>query len=124
MMTARFVQGFAGGFTSRGFDSNGSNNQSFAQDITNLSATAGVLAKYSLAGQGIKLASEAMTGLREETISYTENVENLNITAGKDLSGVLTMESTARTYRYLDQNEIEEMRKTAAAAKAKSGAKP
>ena len=34
------------------------------------------------------------------------------------------MEATARTYRYLDQNEIEEMRKTAAAAKAKAGGKP
>jgi len=33
------------------------------------------------------------------------------------------MEATARTYRYLDQNEIEEIRKAAAAAKAKAGGK-
>ena len=58
-------------------------------------------------------------------LSRIVTLHNLNISAGKDLSGVLTMESTARTYRYLDQNEIEEMRKTAAAAKAKTaGAKP
>ena len=51
-------------------------------------------------------------------------MHNLNISTGKDLSGVLTMESTARTYRYLDQTEIEEMRRSAAAAKSKAGAKP
>ena len=41
-------------------------------------------------------------------------------------SGVLTMEATAHTYRYLDPTEIEEMRKNAAKAKAaaKPGAKP
>ncbi len=57
-------------------------------------------------------------------LSRIVTLHNLNITAGKDLSGVLTMEATARTYRYLDQSEIEEIRKTSAAAKAKSGAKP
>ena len=57
-------------------------------------------------------------------LSRIVTLHNLNITAGKDLSGVLTMEATARTYRYLDQSEIEEMRKTQAAAKAKPGAKP
>ena len=57
-------------------------------------------------------------------LSRIVTLHNLNITAGKDLSGVLTMEATARTYRYLDQTEIEEMRRTAAAAKSKSGAKP
>jgi type IV pilus assembly protein PilO len=41
--------------------------------------------------------------------------------AGKDGSGLLSMEATARTYRYLDSNEINEQR--AAAAKAKAGAK-
>lgn len=40
---------------------------------------------------------------------------------GKDGSGLLSMEATARTYRYLDSNEIAEQR--AAAAKAKAGAK-
>lgn len=57
-------------------------------------------------------------------LSRIVTLHSLNIAAGKDLSGVLTMEATARTYRYLDQNEIEEMRKSAAAAKAKNGAKP
>ncbi|WOB09291.1 type 4a pilus biogenesis protein PilO [Piscinibacter gummiphilus] len=43
--------------------------------------------------------------------------------AGKDGAGtgLLAMEATARTYRYLDSNEIAEQR--AAAAKAKAGAK-
>jgi type IV pilus assembly protein PilO len=57
-------------------------------------------------------------------LSRIVTLHNLNIVAGKDLSGVLTMEATARTYRYLDQTEIEEMRRAAAAAKSKSGAKP
>ncbi len=57
-------------------------------------------------------------------LSRIVTLHNLNIVAGKDLSGVLTMEATARTYRYLDQSEIEEMRKTTAAAKAKAGGKP
>ena len=39
----------------------------------------------------------------------------------KDASGQLAMEATARTYRYLDPNEIEELKKVA--AKAKAGAK-
>jgi type IV pilus assembly protein PilO len=39
-----------------------------------------------------------------------------------DPNGPLAMEATARTYRYLDQTEIEEQRK-AAAAKAKAGGK-
>ena len=38
------------------------------------------------------------------------------------MTGVLAMEATARTYRYLDPAEIEEVRKTA--VKAKPGAKP
>jgi type IV pilus assembly protein PilO len=54
-------------------------------------------------------------------LSRIVTLHNLNITSGKDLSGVLTMEATARTYRYLDQNEIEEIRRSAAAAKAKAG---
>jgi type IV pilus assembly protein PilO len=56
-------------------------------------------------------------------LSRIVTLHNVSITSGKDLSGVLTMEATARTYRYLDQNEIEEIRKTAAAAKAKAGGK-
>ncbi len=58
-------------------------------------------------------------------LSRIVTLHNLNITSSKDLSGVLTMDATARTYRYLDQTEIEEVRKTsAAAAKTKAGGKP
>src|SRR5450432_1235541 len=65
-------------------------------------------------------------------LSRIVTLHNLNIVAGKDLSGVLTMEATARTYRYLDAAELDEIRKSAAAAKAKAsgtkaagaGAKP
>jgi type IV pilus assembly protein PilO len=39
----------------------------------------------------------------------------------RDASGALSMEATARTYRYLDSNELEEIKKNA--AKAKAGAK-
>ena len=56
-------------------------------------------------------------------LSRIVTLHSVNITSGKDLSGVLTMEATARTYRYLDQNEIEETRKAAAAAKSKAGGK-
>ncbi len=56
-------------------------------------------------------------------LSRIVTLHSVNIASGKDLSGVLTMEATARTYRYLDQNEIEEIRKAAAAAKAKAGGK-
>lgn len=76
---AGILQGFKGGFTSRGFESNGDPRQSFGEDITNLSATAGVLAKYSLAGEAVKLAAEALSNLREGTIKYGEEVEHLNI---------------------------------------------
>lgn len=41
--------------------------------------------------------------------------------AGKDASGLLAMDATARTYRYLDANEVNEQR--AAAAKAAAGGK-
>lgn len=43
--------------------------------------------------------------------------------AGKDTSGLLSMEATARTYRYLDANEISEQRAAAAKANAKAGGK-
>lgn len=42
---------------------------------------------------------------------------------GKDTSGLLSMDATARTYRYLDANEISEQRAAAAKANAKPGAK-
>lgn len=59
-------------------------------------------------------------------LSRIVTLHNLNITSGKDAGGVLSMEATARTYRYLDANEVEEIRKNAAKAKpgAKPGAKP
>ena len=53
-------------------------------------------------------------------LSRIVTLHNLNISAGKDASGVLAMEATARTYRYLDAAELEELRKSAAAAKAKA----
>jgi type IV pilus assembly protein PilO len=44
--------------------------------------------------------------------------------AGKDSSGMLAMDATARTYRYLDANEVNEQKAAAAkAAGAKAGAK-
>jgi type IV pilus assembly protein PilO len=55
-------------------------------------------------------------------LSRIVTLHNVNIATTKDTSGLLTMEATARTYRYLDANEIEEMRKVAAEAKAKGAA--
>jgi type IV pilus assembly protein PilO len=56
-------------------------------------------------------------------LSRIVTLHNLNITAApRDASGTLAMEATARTYRYLDQTELEEVRKKAAAA-AKPGVK-
>jgi type IV pilus assembly protein PilO len=54
-------------------------------------------------------------------LSRIVTLHNLVLASTKDPSGLLSMEATARTYRYLDQAEIEEMRKNA--AKAKAGAK-
>jgi type IV pilus assembly protein PilO len=55
-------------------------------------------------------------------LSRIVTLHNLNIaSAARDASGALSMDATARTYRYLDSTEIEEMRK-ANAAKAKPGA--
>jgi type IV pilus assembly protein PilO len=56
-------------------------------------------------------------------LSRIVTLHNLNITsAPKDSAGALAMEATARTYRYLDANEVEEIKKAAAKAKA-AGAK-
>ena len=55
-------------------------------------------------------------------LSRIVTLHNITLATGKDLNGVLTMDATARTYRYLDPVEIEEVRK--AAIKAKPGAKP
>ena len=52
-------------------------------------------------------------------LSRIVTLHNLNIAAApRDTSGALAMEATARTYRYLDPTELEEIRKKAAAAKA------
>lgn len=51
-------------------------------------------------------------------LSRIVTLHNMNITAAtRDASGGLAMEATARTYRYLDQSELEEIRKKATAAK-------
>ena len=57
-------------------------------------------------------------------LSRIVTLHNLNITTPKDGAGVLSMEATARTYRYLDAAEIEEGRRAAAAAKSKAAGKP
>ncbi|MCW2491444.1 MAG: Pilus assembly protein PilO [Frankiales bacterium] len=54
-------------------------------------------------------------------LSRIVTLHNMTLTSAKDASGVLSMEATARTYRYLDPSELEEIRKNA--AKAKAGAK-
>lgn len=56
-------------------------------------------------------------------LSRIVTLHNLVITAtttGKDVTGALAMDATARTYRYLDQNEIDALRQ-AAADKRKAG---
>lgn len=55
-------------------------------------------------------------------LSRIVTLHNLSITAAqRDASGALAMDATARTYRYLDTTELEEVRKNA--AKNKPGAK-
>ena len=51
-------------------------------------------------------------------LSRIVTLHNLVITTPKESGGALSMEATARTYRYLDTNELEEIRKNAAKAKA------
>ena len=51
-------------------------------------------------------------------LSRIVTLHNMNIATTRDTSGQLSMDATARTYRYLDQAEIEQVRKQAAAAKA------
>lgn len=56
-------------------------------------------------------------------LSRIVTLHNLNIaSAVRDASGALTMDATARTYRYLDSAELDEIKRTAA-ARAKAGAK-
>jgi len=55
------------------------------------------------------------------TLSRIVTLHNLTLTTtGKEQSGLLVLEAAAKTYRYLDDAEIEQGRKSA--AKAKSGA--
>ena len=54
-------------------------------------------------------------------LSRIVTLHNMNITTAPGTTGALGMEATARTYRYLDQTELEATR--AATAKAKPGAK-
>lgn len=54
-------------------------------------------------------------------LSRIVTLHNMNIVGTKDPSGVLSMDATARTYRYLDSIELEQIRKNA--EKAKAGAK-
>ena len=56
-------------------------------------------------------------------LSRIVTLHNMNLVSGKELNGVLSMDATARTYRYLDPVEIEEARKAAVKAKP-PGAKP
>jgi type IV pilus assembly protein PilO len=52
-------------------------------------------------------------------LSRIVTLHNMNIVGTKvEANGGLTMEATARTYRYLDQAEIEQVRQAAAQAKA------
>ena len=54
-------------------------------------------------------------------LSRIVTLHNLNVAAAKE-GNLLSMEATARTYRYLDATELEDIRRAAAAAKAKAGA--
>jgi type IV pilus assembly protein PilO len=56
-------------------------------------------------------------------LSRIVTLHNMNIGAIKDQAGVLSMETTARTYRYLDPAEVEQNKK-AAAEKAKKQGQP
>jgi type IV pilus assembly protein PilO len=57
-------------------------------------------------------------------LSRIVTLHNLSIVTptGGQATGILTMDATARTYRYLDANELDEI-KRAAAARNKAGAK-
>ena len=55
-------------------------------------------------------------------LSRIVTLHNMNIAVAPNSGGQLSMEATARTYRYLDATELEQI-KAANAAKAKPGAK-
>jgi type IV pilus assembly protein PilO len=50
-------------------------------------------------------------------LSRIVTLHNMNITRGKEPGTPLTMEATARTYRYLDPAELEKVRKSAGKSK-------
>ena len=55
-------------------------------------------------------------------LSRIVTLHNMNIVGTRgDASGLLSMEATARTYRYLDAAEVEQVRSNAAAAKKGQG---
>ena len=54
-------------------------------------------------------------------LSRIVTLHSMGITSSRDTSGILAMEATARTYRYLDPAELEQVRKSG--DKAKAGAK-
>jgi type IV pilus assembly protein PilO len=54
-------------------------------------------------------------------LSRIVTLHNLQLTSGRDGGGMLAMDATARTYRYLDQAEVDAQRQKT--AKAKPGAK-
>ena len=57
-------------------------------------------------------------------LSRIVTLHNLNIASStRDASGALAMEATARTYRYLDAIEIDEVKRAAAAKAKAAGAK-
>lgn len=49
-------------------------------------------------------------------LSRIVTLHNLTISGAKDASGLLSMDATARTYRYLDANEVSEQKAVAAKA--------
>jgi len=51
------------------------------------------------------------------------SITQVNVKDAKDNTGTLAMEATARTYRYLDSNEVADQQKKAAAAKAAAAVK-
>jgi type IV pilus assembly protein PilO len=54
-------------------------------------------------------------------LSRIVTLHNMTIAAGKDQNAPLSMEATARTYRYLDASEVEQMKKAAADKTKKPG---
>jgi len=54
-------------------------------------------------------------------LSRIVTLHNMAITSAKDANAPLTMEAMARTYRYLDASEVEQMKKAAADKNKKPG---